>query len=105
MRPRTGIAAVLAVLSTAGVIAAATTTGADAAARPADFGHHSEIVPGDLLVSESYYQNDPGIVSGVTILPPGSGAAGAKAIAGGNYPYVFNNDTVDGSFGVTSPLV
>ena len=33
------------------------------------------LVPGDLLVSESYYQNDPGIVAGSTILPPGAGSA------------------------------
>jgi hypothetical protein len=105
MRPsRTGIAAVVAVLSAAGVLAAVTSTGASAAARPAD-DHHSVIVPGDLLVSESYYLNDPGIVAGSTILPPGAGSAGKAAIAGGNYPYVFNNDSVDGSFGVVSPLV
>ena len=24
---------------------------------------------------------------------------------GDDYPYVFNNDTVDGSFGVTSPII
>jgi hypothetical protein len=106
MRPRTGIAAVLAVLSAAGVIAATTTAAGASAAKPADLGHHdSVIVPGDLLVSESYYQNDPGLVAGATILPPGAGSAGRAAIASGNYPYVFNNDSVDGSFGVTSPLV
>ena len=105
MRPsRTGIAAVVAVLSAAGVIAGVTSSGASAATRPAG-DRHSVVVPGDLLVSESYYLNDPGIVAGATILPPGSGAAGAAANASGNYPYVFNNDIVDASFGVTSPLV
>jgi PEP-CTERM motif len=29
---------------------------------------------------------------------------GGTAIANGAYPYVFNNNTVDGSFGVTSPI-
>ena len=44
-------------------------------------------------------------MAGTTQLPPGcTGANCATAIANGNYPYVFNNDTVDGSFGVTSPL-
>jgi hypothetical protein len=105
MRPRTGVAAVLVVLSAAGVFAATATT-AGAAARPALKGHRgSAIVPGDLLVSESYYQDDPGLVAGSTILPPGAGSAGTAAIASGNYPYVFNNVvTVDPSFGVTSPL-
>jgi len=106
MRPRTGIAAALAVLSAAGVIAATTTAAGASAAKPAGWGHNdSAIVPGDLLVSESYYQNDPGIVAGATILPPGAGSAGAAAVASGNYPYVFNNVVnVDPSFGVTSPL-
>jgi hypothetical protein len=105
MRPRTGFAAVLAVLSAAGLIAATTTSGASAAPGPAEsFRHDSAIVPGDLLVSESFYRNDPGLIAGTTLLPPGS-ASGAPAVAGGKYPFVFNNDTVDGSFGVVSPLV
>ncbi len=105
MRPRTGVAGVLVVLSAAGVIAATTTDAGASAARPAGQGHHSSvIVPGDLLVSESYYQNDPGLVAGATILPPGAGSAGTAATASGNYPQVFNNDAVDASFGVTSPL-
>ena len=32
------------------------------------------------------------------------GSACTPAIADGTYPYVFNNDKVDGSFGVTSPI-
>ena len=105
MRPRTGITAALVVLSAAGLFAATTATAGASAARTAGHGHHgSAIVPGDLLVSESYYQNDPGIVAGSTILPPGAGSAGVTAIASGNYPQVFNNVTVDPSFGVTSPL-
>jgi hypothetical protein len=104
MRPRTGVAAGLVVLSAAGVLAATTAT-AGASAQPASHGHHgSAIVPGDLLVSESYYQNDPGIVTGATVLPPGAGSAGVAAIANGAYPQVFNNVTVDPAFGVTSPL-
>src|ERR1700722_11058545 len=102
MRPRTSIAAVLAVLSAAGVIAATTSAAGASASKPADRGHHGVLVPGDLLVSESYYQNDPGLVTGATILPPGAGTAGVAAIAGGNYPQVFNNVTVDPAFGVTS---
>ena len=44
-------------------------------------------------------------MAGTTQLPPGcTGANCVTAIANGNYPYVFNNVTVDASFGVTSPL-
>ncbi len=63
---------------------------------------------GNLLVSTSVWQSDPNIVAGTTQLPPGCGAASdpcAAAISGGSYPQVFNNDAVDGSFGVTQPIV
>jgi hypothetical protein len=109
MRPRTGAAVFLTVLSTAGVLAAttaATAATASAATRPA-FGHqdHDVIVPGDLLVSESHYTNDSNIVAGQTQLPPGcTGSNCVTAIANGDYPSVFNNVTVDANFGVTSRL-
>jgi len=105
MRPRTGIAAFLTVLSAAGVLAATTAAGAAGAstARPS-FGDQDHLIPGDLLVSESYYANDPDIVAGSTQLPPGCTTGCATAVANGDYPYVFNNDSVDGSFGVTSRL-
>jgi hypothetical protein len=100
MRPRTGIAAFVTVVGVAGALAAATGPGARAVPG-GEPGTH--LIPGDLLVSTSYYINDPNIVAGTTLLPPGSSSA-ATAIANGDYPQVFNNDTVDGSFGVTSPL-
>ena len=112
MRPRTGIAAFATLMTTAGVLAAAAagataahaSTTAHGAGRPGGFGQ-TRLIPGDLLVSTSYYKNDPSIVAGTTRLPPGcTGANCATAIANGNYPYVFNNDSVDGSFGVVSPL-
>ncbi|WP_300613397.1 hypothetical protein [Trebonia sp.] len=107
MRRRTGIAAFLTVLSAAAVLAGTAAAGASATpatshGRPVYQDHL--LVPGDLLVSESYYVNDPDIVAGQTILPPGCTSGCGTAIANGNYPYVFNNDSVDGSFGVTSPL-
>ncbi|SRR5712691_3720369 len=113
MRARTGIAAAAAVLSAAGVIGAATTAGASTNRPAAAAGSHGQgigdhgrasIIPGDLLVSESYYIKDPGLIAGTTLLPPGSATA-ATAIANGVYPFVFNNDTIDASFGITSPLV
>jgi hypothetical protein len=114
MRPRTGIAAFATLMTTAGVLAAAaagataahaSTTAANGSRSAGVFPGQTRLIPGDLLVSTSDYKNDPNIVAGTTQLPPGcTGANCATAIANGNYPYVFNNDSVDGSFGVTSPL-
>jgi hypothetical protein len=115
MRPRTGIAAFATLMTTAGVLAAAAAgaTAAHASTSPHDggrpggpgFGRATRLIPGDLLVSTSYYKNDPNIVAGTTQLPPGcTGANCVTAIANGSYPQVFNNVTVDPSFGVTSAL-
>jgi hypothetical protein len=61
--------------------------------------------PGNLVVSRSVYTGNPAIAAGITQLPPGCTAGNcATAVAGGEYPFVFNNDSIDGSFGVTSPL-
>jgi hypothetical protein len=102
MRRRTGIAVFVTAAGMVGTLAAS--SGAQASVANPGFGNDTRLIPGDLLVSTSHYVNDPNIVAGQTILPPGAGAAGATAIAGGDYPFVFNNDTVDGSFGVTSKL-
>jgi hypothetical protein len=104
MRPKSGIAMLVTVAGLAGVVAVtAAGPGARAStAAPGQEADHNVLIPGDLLVSTSTYVNDPAIVAGSTVLPPGSGSAGAVAIADGSYPQVFNNDTVDGSFGVTS---
>jgi hypothetical protein len=117
MRPRTGVAAFATLMTTAGVLAAAAagataahaSTTAHGSGRPAGYGdgrrQATRLIPGDLLVSTSYYKTDPGVVAGTTQLPPGcTGANCVTAIANGNYPYVFNNVTVDPAFGVTSPL-
>jgi hypothetical protein len=64
------------------------------------------VLPGNLLVSTSTFGFDPNIVAGVTQLPNGCTPGNcATAIASGDYPYVFNNDAVDGSFGVTTKLI
>jgi hypothetical protein len=66
----------------------------------------SSFLPGTLLVSRSVYNSPANIITpGVTQLPPGcTGSNCVTAIADGTYPFVFNNDTVDGSFGVTAPI-
>jgi hypothetical protein len=98
-RPRVSLLLALAVAAGGPVIAA---TGAGAAS---GHGHGGVLQPGNLLVSGSVYQNDPGLLTpGVTVLPPGCTSGCATAISDGTYPGVFNNDLVDGSFGVTSPV-
>ncbi|HEX3504566.1 MAG TPA: hypothetical protein VHU22_14340, partial [Xanthobacteraceae bacterium] len=60
--------------------------------------------PGHLLVSRSVYDNNAAnVVAGVTQLPPNCVAPNCVAAnANGTYPTVFNNDQVDGSFGITA---
>ena len=69
--------------------------------------------PGNLVVSRSVYEGTAGIVTVGQTLPPNcvpvSGSKSVKVTCGtaavdGTFPYVFNNDTPDGSFGVTSPI-
>jgi hypothetical protein len=107
MRRRTGIVAFVTAAGVVGALAAGSVgSGAQASVAQPGFGvgDDAHLIPGALLVSTSHYVNDPNIVAGQTILPPGAVAGGQTAIAGGDYPYVFNNDTIDGSFGVTSTL-
>ncbi|MBO0885739.1 MAG: hypothetical protein J2P17_36470, partial [Mycobacterium sp.] len=75
--------------------------------------------PDNLVVSRSVYQGTASTVTLGQLLPPncpstaqcgGPNKAGVPAIATGAFPAigstnnVWNNDTVDGSFGVTSPI-
>ena len=86
-----------------------------AAAAPAqDFDFHGDkdkdrdFTPGNLVVSRSVYKGDADTVKVGEVLPPGCGAGLCSpttgAVADGTYPYVFNNDTYDASFGITSPI-
>jgi hypothetical protein len=67
--------------------------------------------PGNLLVSTSQWQHDATLTAGSTQLPPNCGtvpytaAPCATAVTGGTYPYVFDNDAIDASFGITQPIV
>jgi hypothetical protein len=64
--------------------------------------------PDNLLISRSVYVDTNNIIAGVTILPPNCSPANcptpATAVVGSAYPYVWNNDIVDGSFGITSKI-
>ena len=70
------------------------------------------LIPGSLVVSTSTYDNTQGAVAsltpGVTTLAGtstfGSPPTCSTASAGGDYVNVWNNDSVDGSFGVTSQI-
>jgi hypothetical protein len=54
------------------------------------------------------YENVNTITAGTTVLPPDCSTTNcptpATAVASSAYPYVFNNDSVDGSFGITSRI-
>jgi hypothetical protein len=67
------------------------------------------LTSGDLLVSTSVWQQNANITAGTTQLPPNCGTLAddpcATAVAPGTYPLVFNNDSIDASFGVTQPIV
>ncbi len=69
-------------------------------------GGSNYFTPGNLLVSRSVYDNNPANVTVGETLPPGCTLAPScvAATADGSYPTVFNNDLVDGSFGITSPI-
>jgi hypothetical protein len=67
----------------------------------------SFFTPGNLVVSRSVYDDNPGNVQLGQLLPPNCttppGGCG-NAIQDGTYPFVWNNDSVDGSFGITSKI-
>ncbi len=65
-------------------------------------------LPDNLVVSRSVYVNTNNITAGTTVLPPDCSTANCPtpvtAVVNSAYPYVFNNDGVDGSFGITSKI-
>jgi len=68
--------------------------------------------PGNLVVSRSVYDNNPNNVTVGQTLPPGCantmvgcGTPPVAATNDGTYPTVWNNDLVDGSFGITSKII
>ena len=65
-------------------------------------------LPFNLAVTRSVYLDTGSITAGTTVLPPNCSLANCPtpvtAVANSAYPYVFDNDTVDGSFGITSRI-
>ncbi|HEY7336801.1 MAG TPA: hypothetical protein VH639_18040 [Bryobacteraceae bacterium] len=60
--------------------------------------------PGNLVVSRSVYDNNPNNVQVGMTLPPICTNSCVQAVVDGTYPFVWNNDAVDASFGVTSKI-
>jgi hypothetical protein len=93
-------------------VLAITAIAAGVAAYADDFSHdrNFHFWPGNLVVSRSVYDNQASNVQVGEILPPNcpasSGACGVAPGApyDGTYPYVWNNDIYDGSFGITSRI-
>jgi hypothetical protein len=84
------------------------------AAAPAALAVPINFVPGDLAVTYSVYPGlinpytgstggyvTPDIIAGTTVLPINPPVTASN---GGSYPGIFDNTSVDGNFGVTSPI-
>jgi hypothetical protein len=95
VRRRAGILAALAGV----ILAVAAVAATGASANGSDY-----FTPGNLLVSRSVYGGTADTVQVGMPLPPGCTTGCVSAVADGTYPHVFNNDLVDGSFGVTSKI-
>ena len=67
--------------------------------------HAQAFTAGNLVVSRSVYSGDASTVTVGQALPDSkNGTTPYLAVANGAYPNVFNNASVDGSFGVTAPI-
>ena len=62
--------------------------------------------PGSLIISSSNYEGGIGAVASLVVGTPlaNTNTATIPAVSDNNYVTVWNNDTVDASFGVTSPI-
>ena len=66
----------------------------------------SLLQPGSLIISSSNYESWTGAVASLAVGTPlaNTNTATIPAVSDNNYVTVWDNDTVDGSFGVTSPI-
>ena len=89
----------------AAVIAGVSALAGNAGSASAHVAGGTWFQPGNLVVSRSVYVGTPGLIKrGVTVLPPGCTTGCSVASSNGAYPGVWNNDSADGSFGITSPI-
>ena len=72
------------------------------------FAQFSGFTPNNLVVSRSVYSATASTITIGEQLPLVCGTQATcpgQAVANGSYPFVFNNDAVDGQFGITSPIL
>ncbi|MGB6489107.1 MAG: hypothetical protein WBE91_19695 [Steroidobacteraceae bacterium] len=64
------------------------------------------LLPNSLVISSTTYDRNRGAVASLTVgsTLPNAATSTTAAVAGNSYPLVWNNASVDGSFGVTSPI-
>jgi hypothetical protein len=65
------------------------------------------LLPNSLVISSTTYDRSEGAVAALTVgtTLPDSATATTAAVTGNNYVEVWNNESVDASFGVTSPIL
>jgi len=64
------------------------------------------LLPNSLIISSTTYDNSQGAIASLTVGSPiGTTATAPKASAANDFVNVWNNDTADGNFGVTTPIV
>ncbi len=92
-------AATQAVLSGCGVVALCTSSDIARADQPV-------LLPNSLVVSSTTYDRSQGAVASLGVGTPlaGTATATAAATAGNDYVHVWNNESADASFGVTSSI-
>jgi hypothetical protein len=75
-------------------------------ARADDDRHHNFFEPWSLVVSSSTYDGTQGAIASLTVgsTLPNTATSTTMAVAGNNYVTTWNNASVDGSYGVTSPI-
>ena len=78
-----------------------------AAASPVAQVRQPFLLPNSLLISSTPYDRTRGAVAALTVgtTLPNTNTATTAAVVGNNYVEVWNNASVDGSFGVTSPIM
>ena len=129
--PQEGTINVKKVIFGVGLIAVSLAVAFEGKLKADDHSHDRfEFVPDTLVLSRSVYSGNAASVTVGQVLPPGcipgtvkvptlplsaggttnvtipaaSSSGCTTAIANGTYPTVFNNDTADASFGITSPI-